>query len=74
MQQTNRQPLVDWLLSLDRIDVTRCNAKGQDAFAIAKELGRSAMLTGAVGDSPPPPGNRIKYRILLIQITVFDAA
>ena len=42
---------MDWLLSLDKLDVTRCNGKGQDAFAVAKELGRSGMLTAATSSA-----------------------
>ncbi|KAG5186520.1 hypothetical protein JKP88DRAFT_256421 [Tribonema minus] len=52
--KANNKPLVDWLLTLDRLDVTVRNIKGQDAFQVATEFGRSSMLT-MVATPPPAP-------------------
>ncbi|CAM9352090.1 unnamed protein product [Chrysoparadoxa australica] len=51
--KTNDEKLVTWLLSLDKIDITKENAKGVDPIHLAKALDREHLLAGLT-TSPEP--------------------
>lgn len=44
--------LIEWMFSLDGLDVTKTNAKGQDALAVAKATNREHLLPGITAPSP----------------------